>query len=228
MDAGPGKIAPLVGSVYDLAAMYELFINGEKSLKGDRHQELIGALNRILDNGYTYLDVRNEILATFHGDKMFPFYKFNKQVECNLLKSGIRYYHKQLNLMSSPGRVTHNIDSGEITSQGDDFWIEPRASYTPKDFADYMYSKGMMDKDEFPPKRLYGLIRSVVAQYGLELSLYMVESCARQYEDDKQMFTLRSFDMSRSTAVRYLEEVKNNCVYSGVKDYVQRERVLSG
>lgn len=204
--------------------MYTLLVDGSKQMSSG----LLNAIGEILDNGYTYEDVRAEILNTFNTNSMFPFYQFkNPSNSGNLLKSGVRYYHKQLNIMNELQPVCHDIDSGTITSQGEnEYWIEPRASYTIKELVDYMYSKGMIDMMEFQPKRMYGLIRNFINQFGIEVVLYMVEHCARVYEDDKEMFSVRRFETYNSIARSYLEEVKNNCSYSGGADYVPRKRML--
>lgn len=212
------------GSIYDLAAMYTVLVVGSRQTPNG----LMDAIGEILDNGYTYEDVRADIIKAFNTHEMFPFYKFKKQNQNgNLLKHGVRYYHKQLNIMSKLKPVYHDIDAGTITSQGDnEYWIEPRASYTIKDLTDYMYSKEMIDRTEFPPNRMYGLMRSFIKQYGLEIVLYMTEYCSRVYESEYRMFSVREFDTYNSIARSYLEEAKNNCVYSGGADYVPRKRML--
>ena len=228
MDRPLGKTAPLVnGSVYDLAAMYSLLIEGRKLLVSNEHDKLLKALNNILDNGYTYEEIRKEILTAYNTHEMFPFYKFKSiKQNGNLLKQGVRYYHKELNIMSTLKPVCHDIDSGTITSQGQDYWIEPRASYTIDNLLDYMYSKGMVNMTDFPRKRLYGLMPHLIEQYGLEIVLFMIEYCARCFDSNHEMFSMRTFNDSRPIAAKYLEEIKNNCAYSGGVDYVPRERML--
>lgn len=204
--------------------MYTVLIEGNKHIPNG----LMKAIADILDNGYTYEDVRPEIVYAFNHKEMFPFYKFkNLKQNGNLLKQGVRYYHKQLNIMSQLKPVFHDIDSGTITSQGEnEYWIEPRASYTAKDLADYIYSKGVVDEVEYPPYRMYGIMKSFVERFGIDTVLYMVEHCVRVHDNDKTVFSMRTFETYNSIARSYLEEVKNNCVYSGGADYVPRKRML--
>lgn len=205
--------------------MYTAMIEKSKQIPDG----LIDAIAKILDNGYTYEDVRSDIVNAFNNHSMFPFYKFKKPKQNgNLLKYGVRYYHKELNIMSKLKPVCHDIDTGTITSQGEnEYWIEPRASYTIEDLIDYMYSKNIINMIEFPPNRMRGLMKSIVNQYGIETVLYMIEHCARVYESEHEIFTLRKFDTYNSIARSYLEEVKNNCIYSGGANYVPRKRMLS-
>lgn len=204
--------------------MYTVLVDGGKQIQN----ELIDALAEVLDNGYTYEDVRTDIIKAFNTHEMFPFYKFKRlKQNGNLLKYGVRYYHKQLNIMSKLKPVCHDIDAGTITSQGEnEYWIEPRASYTIKDLVDYMYSKDMIDTTEFPFNRMCGLMKSLVSQYGIEVVLYMTEHCSRVYDSEHEKFSVRKFDTYNSIARNYLEEVKNNCAYSGGADYVPRKRML--
>lgn len=209
--------------MYDLAAIYTVLIEGCNNITHD----LCKAIANILDNGYTYEDIRSEIIHAFNVHDMFPFYKFKKiKYNGNLLKQGIRYYHKQLNIMSQLKPVHHDIDTGTITSQGNEYWIEPRASYTAEDLVNYIYSKNMIDMKEFPPKRMNKLFSSLVSQYGLEIVLFMIEHAARIYDSSHEMFSLNKFSTYHSIAISYLEEIKNNCVYSGGVDYVPRKRML--
>lgn len=209
--------------MYDLAAIYTVLIDGMNNIPYD----LCKAISNILDNGYTYEDIRKEIIHAFNTHEMFPFYKFKTiKQNGNLLKQGIRYYHKQLNIMSQLNPVHYDIDSGTITSQEDEYWIEPRASYTAEDLMNYIYSKGIIDTKEYPPKRFVKLLGSLVSQYGLEIVLFMIEHCIRIYDSEHEMFSLKKFDTYHSIATGYLEEIKNNCVYSGSVDYVPRKRML--
>lgn len=225
MDEKAGKTAQLVnGSVYDLAAMYIVLIDGESI----SNPTLIRAFGEILDNGYTYKDVRDEILRVFHSQDMFPFYRFKKlKSNGNILKHGTRYFHKELNIMSEVAPVSHDIDTGVITSGGSEYWIEPRASYTIDDLMSYIYSKCNVDSEEYHPNRMRGLMKNYVNQYGIEVTLFMVEHAVRvQQEEENEHFSLKKFDTYRPFALGYLEQIKNNCVYSGGLDYVPRKRML--
>lgn len=199
-----------------------MLINGENQVP----HKLYKAIADILDNGYTYEDVMKQIIICFNNHEMFPFYRFKNKQNKNLLKQGIRYYHKELNIMSKLNPIHHNVDTGIITSQGNEYWIEPRASYTLEELINYMYSKNMIDKDEFPTGRMHGLIKSMVNQYGLEILLFMIEHASRMHDSDHRMFNVREFDTYHSIAVSYFEEAKNNCTYSGGADYVPRKRML--
>lgn len=211
--------------MFDLAAMYIVLIEKEQ-LTEYNQKELITSLSQILNNGYTYQDVLQEILKTFHNNTLFPFQKFKKPCNKNLLKQGVMYYHKELKLMNSLPVINHDIDRGTMTSEKVEYYLEPVASYTMDDLLQYFYSKGMADTQEYNPKRMAGIFKHMIEKYNLDKLLFMIEGAARMYESEHKIFSLSDFDSYSSTASQYLEEIKNNCKYSGGDKYVTRKRVL--
>lgn len=210
-----------------MAATYIVLI--EKCEPTDqRKQEIISQLCMFLDNGYTYEEIRKAMLDDLHKRKPFPAYKFATpcKQDGNLLKQGVMYYHKQLKLMNSLPVVNHDIDSGTMTSEKVEYYLEPVASYTINDLLTYFYSKNMADMQEYNPKRMAGMFKHMIEKYGLDKLLFMIEGAARMYESEHKVFSLSDFDSYSSTASQYLEEIKNNCVYSGGNKYVFRKRVL--
>ncbi len=211
-----------------MAATYIVLIEKDNPTE-QRKQEIISQLCRFLDNGYTYEEIRNAMLDDLHKRRPFPSYKFATpcKQEGNLLKQGVMYYHKQLKLMNSLPVIHHDIDSGTMTSEKVEYYLEPVASYTMNDLLTYFYSKNMADVQEYNPKRMAGMFRHLIEKYGIDKLLFMIEGAARMYESEHKVFTVNDFESYSSTASQYLEEIKNNCVYSGGNKYVYRKRVLS-
>ena len=215
------------GSVLDLAATYIVLI--EKTEPDiNRKKYIISKFSTYLDNGYTYEQLHKAILEAFHNKQMFPHYRYDKpnKQEGNLVKQGIMYYHKELKLMNSLPVINHDIDKGTMTSEKVEYYLEPVASYTMDDLLKYFYSKGMADTQEFNYKRMAGLFKHMIEKYGLDKLLFMIEGASRMFESEHKAFTLADFDSYSSTASQYLEEIKNNCKYSGGDEYVFRKRVL--
>lgn len=180
-----------------------------------------------LDNGYTYDMLKYDIMHAFnyHHDIVFAKYKTPNK-DGNLLKHGVRYHHKELVLMSKLPTINHDIDNGTLTSSKVEYFLEPVASYTIDDLLKYFYSKNMADVTEYNYKRMYGMFKHKIDAYGLEKVLFMIEAAARMYESEHKIFTLGDFDSYSATASKYIEEIRNNCKYSGGEDYVIRKRVL--
>lgn len=212
------------GSVYDLAAMYiRLIIKQDISDK----VSIIKRFAEILDNGYTFNIILKDILTAFYHDRDLDFNKYKKPCGLNLVKQGVMYYHKELKIMNSLPVVVHDIDAGTLTSASStEFYVEPVASYTIEDLLNYFYSKNMADVVEFNAKRMTGLFTHMIEKYGLDKLLFMIEAAARMYDAEYKVFTLSDFDSYSSTASHYLEEIRNNCTFSGENKYVPKRRVL--
>lgn len=215
------------GSVFDLAAMYIVLI---EKVQPDiqRKKDITYQFSMFLDNGYTYEELHKAILKSFHSHDPFPHYKYATpcKQDGNLLKQGVMYYHKQLKLMNNLPIINHDIDSGTMTSEKVEYYLEPVASYTLDDLLRYFYSKEMADTQEYNYKRMYGMFKHMIGKYGLDKLLFMIEAAARMYESEHKVFSLSDFESYSSTASQYLEEIKNNCKYSGGDKYVYRKRVL--
>lgn len=199
-------------------------------MKKDRQMKLFNSLANALNNGYTYEIIYDDIFRAFYSKTALSFSKYNGQynTDRNLLQQGVMYYHKELKLMNSLPVVAHDIDKGTLTSSKVEYYLEPRASYTISDLLEYFYSKGMADTDEYNPKRMAGMFRHKIERYGLDKVLFMIEAAARMFDAEHKVFSLNDFDEYSSTASQYLEEIKNNCKYSGGDRYEPRKRVLFG
>lgn len=210
-----------------MAAMYIIMIEQNKPDK-NKQQEIIRLFCSYLDNGYTYEELYDDIIKAFYSGNSFPHYRYKKPCDHdgNLIKQGIMYYHKELKLMNSLPVINHDIDSGTMTSSKVEYYLEEVASYTINDLLKYFYSKNMADINEYNPKRMYGLFKHLIGKYGIDKVLFMIEGAARMYESEHKVFTLNDFESYSSTASQYLEEIKNNCKYSGGNQYVARRRKL--
>lgn len=189
---------------------------------------LLNEIGFVIGKGYTYEDIMKDIVNAFHNNSRLKFSKYNKIIQKNLLKIGVTYYHKELKLISPLPVVTHDVDSGTITSNEVEYYSEPVASYTMEDLLKYFYSKGMTDEKEYNAKRMAGVFRYTIEKYGLDKVLFMIEAAARAYESEKRIFSLSDFEGYNHTATTYLEQIKNNCKYSGGDKNVPRKRVLFG
>ena len=209
--------------------MYIVLIE-KHPIDNDKQKALLNSLANALNNGYTYETIQQDIFKAFYTKTMLPFSKYNRQCNedsRNLLQQGVMYYHKELKLMNTLPAVNYDIDKGTMTSSKVEYYLEPVASYTINDLLKYFYSKGMADEQEYNYKRMYGMFRHKIEQYGLDKVLFMIEAAARMFNSEHKIFSLSDFDSYSPVASNYLEEIKNNCKYSGGDHYyVPRKRML--
>lgn len=214
------------GSVTDLARMYIKNVAVTK-LSETQIPVLVAWINRILDSGYTFNDIKSEMIHASRTNSDVRWKNFSKPKpfsnDVNLLKTGNRYYHKELVIKSGTTVVDHDIDNGTLVSHTEDFYIEPSASYTMNDFLNYFYEKIHPDKVQFNPKRLSGFFNSMLNSFPIDILLFMIEAIAQDEEKCGNAFTFNGINDYSVTAQRYINDIKQNCAQFGGDGYVYRK-----
>lgn len=163
--------------------------------------------------------------------KMYQFHFFDLDY-ANLLKSGTRYYHKNLLVMSKPPTVTFDIDKGTITSHENEFYVEPRASYTMYDLVSYFYTRTGTDESkeenyQFNRPRVSSFFYSLLKRYSIDNLLFMIEAAGIGRDNRKESFNIKNFTDFNSNAAKYINNIKENANSAvGGGNYVIRKRVL--
>ena len=188
--------------------------------------KLIGWFNKILDNGYTFLDIKNEMIIAKKNNADIRWKIFSKPKphgsNVNLLKSNIRYYHKELLIRNSPTVVDHDIDNGTLVSHNEDFFVEPSASYTMDEFIKYFYLKIHPDTIQYNPKRMTGFFTSMLNSFSIDVLLFMIEAISRNEERCGKAFTVNNIMDYYTIAQQYINDIKQNCAQFG-GNYVYRK-----
>ena len=211
--------------MYDLVALYIQLIV-KHPIPKQESTSLLNAFGRMLNQGYTFKVLHQAIWTAFHNSTAFPFNQFTQTIGGNLVQQGVMYYHKELKLVNTLPSVIHDVDKGTLTSSETEFFVEPIASYTVEDLLKYFYSKGMADTTEYNIKRMTGFFQYLIPKYGIDKVLFMIEAAARMYDAEHKRFSITDFESYSVTASQYLEEIQNNCKYSGGDKYVPKRRML--
>ena len=219
--AGKTNLLTNKGSVYDLVAMFILLIGGDKEFANQILNLFIGYLN----NGYTYQDIKTEILKSFYNSQQFRWNMFSKAKNNNLLTHGTRYYHKQLKLLSTPPVVERNIDDGTMVSRTPEYFLEPVASYTIQEFIQYFYQTMPVDLQAQPPARMNGIIKYKLETYGVDKLLFMTDIYAQDCKENHTLFNLSKWDDYSSIADEHLSTIKST-ISENEQYYTPRKRRL--
>ena len=220
--AGPGHANLLTnkGSVYDLAAIYTWLIDK----KPDNTEKIVDWFSKFLNLGHSYEAIRNEILGAFYDNRKLNIQIFktpyNKE-DRNIIIQGEIYYHKELKIMAKPPTINLDIEKGTMVSSKQEYFLEQRASYTIKDLVRYFYSRGMADVSEYNYHRMKGFLLFKVKQFGIDMTLFMLEAMYRDFISEQKAFNINHFDDYIGTAKHFMEDAKNN---SSEPYYVQRIR----
>lgn len=128
-------------------------------------KEIIG----ILDNCNSLINNRGCL------DITMPF--FNKTTQgLNLLKNEF-YFHKELKILPTAGTVFYDYNSGTMTKQENEFYLEMRYDYTIDDLLNYVLSKDSFDKTlRINKNKTIGGLKWLLKKYDLQMILYMIDS----------------------------------------------------
>lgn len=143
----------------------------------------------------------------------------------NLLNSNKVYYHKNLLIKSKIGIVNYNIDTGELTNEKTEFFLEPRASYTLNDFINYFFDKTNINEEQNSKQRVTNFFIMLLKSYDIDTLLFMTEACIRYTEEEKEI-QLNRFNDYQPYAIKYLKEMKDNRYKSIGTNYVIRDRTM--
>ena len=203
-------------------------------LGGDRQfaNQLCCLFAEYLDNGYTYQDIKTEILTSFYKNRIFRWGIFSKPKKDinnkNLLKNGTRYYHKELKLVSKPPTVERDIDRGTMISRTPEYFLEPTASYTVQDFIRYFYNTMPVDLQAQPMTKMVGIFKYKIEQYGIDKLLFMTDIASQDHKANSTVFNLSAWDDYSCIADRYITEIKS--AFSSDKPYYtpKQRRLFNG
>lgn len=210
--AGNANLLIDKGSVFDLVAIFISLLGGTKEFAN----RICNLFMQYLDNGYTYQDIKKEILTAFYSkNKTFRWNIFHKPKRnndnnYNLLKNGTRYYHNQLKVLNDLPQVTYDINQGTMVSRTPEYFLEPVASYTIQEFIQYFYKNVPIDLQSQPPDKMLGLAKYKVGVFGIDKILFMTDICAQYCKENNLVFNLNKIDEYSIIADEHLSMVKSN------------------
>ena len=204
---------------------------------GDKNftNQLYGLFTQYLSLGYTYQDIKAEILTVFYTHKdfrwnMFTYRKHGNEALINQLKPNERYYHKELKLVSKPPTVDRDIDHGTLVSRTPEYFLEPVASYTLQECVRYFYNTMPLNMQEWPMHKTIGMLKYKINQFGIDRILFMIDMAASDHKANGTVFDFGAWDEYANKADQYLEEMKysisdNEPYYTPKKRNIFNERI---
>ena len=165
-----------------------------------------------LDKGYTYQDIKTEIIKCFYDRKKYFRWEMfkNPKQNSNLITQGIKYYHKELKITAHPPIVDYDIDKGTMVSRGEDYFLEQVASYTLQDFTRYFYNNIPVDLQAQPSNKMAGIFKYKIEQYGIDKLLFMTDIMKDDLEDKNKIFNLGQWDNYSCEADQLINEFLSN------------------
>lgn len=193
-------------------------------------ERYVARFKKILDSGKTFDDIKERIYFCHRNNiHEFPWTMIKEPAsqdiaKVNLLKQNTIYFHKNLLVRNKIGLVIHNVDSGTLTNEKTEFFLEPRASYTIDELVNYIYEKTELDQEQYKYRRAVGLLNSMINTYGIDTVLFMTEAAIRDHEYGNTQIKLTQFIDYLPQANGYLEEITQN--RKPGEEYVIRNREM--
>lgn len=180
-----------------------------------------------LDNGYTYRLLADDLIRSFNARLYVDFEAYKRPYmghRKNLIKQEW-HNHPWLKVYGDPSWSSYDYQTGTLVTIDFHGYVEPLASLTMEQLVDYVYSREMIDPDEWNPKRVAGIMNYCINEYGLELTLFMITAAYDERENKQEIISLDHFDRYLQTAKAYLSSVKANIAEGGGgENYVPRKR----
>lgn len=211
-----------------MATAIFFYLDGQTP-NSQHYREVLNALAGALSNGYTYETIQSAIVSARDNHTPLDFRQFSRKVVGNLLDGYRRYYHPQLTVKNQLPTRIHNVDAGTYADSDDgdeDFFVEPRASYTLEDAVEYFYSKNLTKSPEYPEKRVRGILKSLIEKYDIEHVLFMIDNAAAVSPEFKKPFSMPYLDSFYNSAQQNIESAVQNCATTNGGKYVCRKRML--
>lgn len=211
-------------SLYDISFLY--ISKNYTEITTEEKKNVIKAVYMALKKGATSDDLINKINKTNDINKS-PFVFFNINSNGNLLDPDRFYYHNELRKCPPPPKRSWDINTGEITSEKQEYFLEMKASYTANDIMSYLYKKEFLLKALQDKNRTLGSINFLLKKYDIDFLLFLIDT-ANDIYSSKQKYVRSLIEISE-----YEDEAKSNYEQkitesniSGQNKVVTKKRVL--
>lgn len=166
-------------SVYDLAYNY-IKINN-LTMDGQGKRDLINTIRGVLNNGANSIDIIRKIKGgNINNQEHNIFFKSIKSVG-NLLKNKRSdedrvYYHNELRLIPEAPMKCFDLNTGEIKTVYQEYFLEMRASYTIEDLYNYIKKKEFLAKTMENESRAKGSLKYLTGKYDIDFLLFLIDT----------------------------------------------------
>lgn len=217
-------------SVYDLAYNY-IKINN-LTMDSQNKKDLINTIRGVLNNGANSIDVIRKIKGGNKSNQEHSmFFKSIKSVG-NLLKNKTSnedkmYYHNELRLIPEAPMKCLDINTGEIETVYQDYFLEMKASYTIEDLCKYIKKKEFLSNTMENEARAKGSLKFLTGKYDIDFLLFLIDTANEMYSCNLRYARniLDISDFEREAKGNYERRV-TECAISNTDKIVYKKREL--
>jgi hypothetical protein len=182
----------------------------------------------LMNKGFMFDEVRRYIFNTTNMSNMkdvISFISSRTSNHENILKTGV-YYHKRLRVIPKPHTVNIDYNTGTMVSQGQEYFVEMIASFSINDLKQYLFENAKINTTVYYDKRINGLLTDLVKRYGLEQTLFMIDTAIEDTynnEYDNYLQVDKIINYYDKAMVCYKTAI-NNCKSNGGNIICPRKR----
>lgn len=172
-------------SVYDIAFSFVETLVSKKLYVGDSqilYIEAISTFIRMLDSNWTSEQLMTEIHkistpinSVVNLDRLFKNKNSNTE---NMIKQNEFYYHNMLRSLPAPPKTEWNIDTGEITTINEEYFLEMRASITLEQIVEYYCKAFDITLDQASINRYKGSMKYMIQKLNIDLVMFMIDAAS--------------------------------------------------
>lgn len=212
-------------SAFDLA--FDYINKNYTEISNNDKINIIKTIKGVLNDGAITNDIDKKIQSSSGSDQNYISFFKSIRPAGNLLDQSKFYFHNELRLLPGPPKRIWDINSGEIVSVTEEYFLEMRASYTIEDVIAFIRKKEFLAKTLFDINRAKGSITFLLKKYDIDFLLFLLDT-ANDIYSSKQKFARSLVEISefedeaRENYERRITESKIN----GDCKIVPKKRVL--
>lgn len=171
-------------SVYDLAYNY-IKIN-ELTMDGNSKRNLINTIRGVLNGGANSIDVVRKIKGGNKNNQEHDLFFKSIKSTGNLLTNKNSdedrvYYHNELRLIPNAPMKCLDINTGEIETVYQEYFLEMRAGYTVNNLWEYIKKKEFLANTMENEARAKGSLKFLTGKYDVDYLLFLIDTANEMY-----------------------------------------------
>ncbi len=143
----------------------------------DLFQNLLrdGMISKDIMEGLNELTLKTNYQAPSES-QFYAFFKKKKRTGTNILKPDVFYYHNQLRVLPPPPRVTVDYNTGQISREVTEYFLEMRASYTVGELLNYYHCRSHTSDRKITHNRFIGSLEWLLKHFDIDELLFMIDA----------------------------------------------------
>ena len=213
-------------SIYDI---YHYVINKFRVTNVNTKKHIYSDIISTLKNGVNdyeiieYIDSLNNVRSW--RDVILSSLRNNDKHKMNRIDGTTMYFHNELRITPGPPSVHFDINTGEIISKSEKFFLEMRSSYSVNDMFNYLKSKSQFKYCICDANRTKGALVFLLNKHSVDYTLFLIDTTNNiLMNDNKFIYNLLEVDKNINIANENYTRKKTENINNGLSNIILKER----